>query len=152
MNTASRRRLIRKLLLENNVSSQSEIVDLLADESHEVTQATVSRDLHVLGAVKSRRNGHLQYVLPDDHSTADAEFLTLSRALIEFVESISVSANLVVIKTAPGAAGVVAGAIDGAPLHGVLGTIAGDDTLMIVADEQYGGIGLANRLEQIGAG
>ncbi|MBK5265923.1 MAG: hypothetical protein JJE47_00670 [Acidimicrobiia bacterium] len=152
MNTASRRRLIRRLLMENVVSSQSEIVDLLIGESHEVTQATVSRDLHALGAVKSRWNGRLRYVLPDDATPSDGEYVILARALVEFVESISVSANLVVIKTSPGAAGVVAGAIDASPLHGVLGTIAGDDTLMIVADEQYGGIGLANRLEQIGAG
>lgn len=152
MNTASRRRLIRKLLLENDVSSQGEMVGLLLDESHEVTQATVSRDLHALGAVKSRRNGRMRYVLPDDGTSSDGEYLTLARALIEFVESIAVSANLVVIKTSPGAAGVVAGAIDASPLGGVLGTIAGDDTLMIVADEQVGGIGLASRLEQIGAG
>ena len=152
MNTASRRRLIRKLLLENVVASQSEIVDLLVRESHDVTQATVSRDLHALGAVKSRENGRLRYVLPDEASHGDGEYMTLARALVDFVESISVSANLVVIKTSPGAAGVVAGAIDAAPLQGVLGTIAGDDTLMVVAEEQFGGIGLANRLEQIGAG
>lgn len=152
MNTASRRRLIRKLLLDVVVTSQSEIVERLIAESHDVTQATVSRDLHALGAVKARVNGRLRYILPDEASSPDGEFVTLARALVEFVDSISASANLVVIKTSPGAAGVVAGAVDSAPLRGVLGTIAGDDTLMIVVDDQYGGLALANHLEQIGAG
>lgn len=152
MNTASRRRLIRKLLIDNVVSSQSDIVELLQDADHDVTQATVSRDLHALGAVKSRVNGQLRYVLPDDTTTTDAAYQTLSRAIAEYVESISSSANVVVVKTAPGAAGVVASALDGSPLRGVLGTVAGDDTLMVIAEEGYGGMALSRRLEQLGAG
>lgn len=152
MNTASRRRLIRKMLIENLVSSQSDIVDLLRNANHDVTQATVSRDLHALGAVKSRVDGHLRYVLPDDTVSTDAAYLTLSKTIAEFVESFAVSANTVVVKTAPGAAGVVASAIDGSPLRGVLGTIAGDDTLLVIADEKYGGATVGLRLEQLGAG
>ncbi len=152
MNTAARRRLIRKILLDQVVASQGEIVDFLVAESHDVTQATVSRDLHALGAVKSRVEGHLRYVLPDDPSSNDTVYVTLARALIDFVESIATSGRLVVVKTAPGAAGVVAGAIDASQLTGVLGTIAGDDTLVVIADEEYGGVALATHLEQIGAG
>lgn len=151
MNTAARRRLIRKLIMDHPVSSQSDIVDLLTSESHDVTQATVSRDLQALGAVKARVNGTLRYLLPDDLTSGDAAFAAVARSMSEFVLSISVSVNVVVLKTSPGAAHVVAGAIDAAPMLGVLGTIAGDDTLMVIADEQMGGAKLASRLENIGA-
>ena len=74
------------------------------------------------------------------------------RALVEFVEDIVPSGNLVVLRTPPGAAQVVAGAIDGAGLPGAVGTVAGDDTVMAVAADGYGGRRLAGDLERIGAG
>ena len=152
MNTAARRRLIRKIVADQAVASQGEIVEILVAASHDVTQATVSRDLQALGATKSRVEGQLRYVLPDDPSSPDTTHATLARVLAEFVDLIASSGDLVVVKTAPGAAGVVAGAIDAAQLVGVLGTIAGDDTLVVIADEDTGGLALATHLEQIGAG
>ncbi|MDH3306256.1 MAG: arginine repressor [Acidimicrobiia bacterium] len=152
MNTASRRRLVRRLLADHAVSSQGDLVALLRDQSHDVTQATVSRDLHALGAVKSREGGRLRYVLPEEPLPSGEAFESLARALSEFAESIAVSHNLIVVRTSPGAAHVVAAAVDAAPLEGVLGSIAGDDTLMVIADEKSGGRTLARRLEQIGAG
>lgn len=152
MNTAARRRLIRRLLLDNVVSSQADLVELLALENHTVTQATVSRDLHALGAVKSREGSRLRYLLPDEIAPTGEAFESLAHALSAFVESITPTGNLVVVRTAPGAAHVVAAAADAAPLEGILGTIAGDDTLLVVAAERVGGAKVAKQLEKIGAG
>lgn len=152
MNTAARRRLLRKLLGDLPVSSQGELVDLLRAKNYVVTQATVSRDLHALGAVKSRDGSRLRYVLPDDPLPAGEAFSSLARALVDFVESIIPTGNLVVVKTGDGAAHVVAAAIDATPLDGVLGTIAGDNTLLVIAAEPVGGRRVATLLEKIGAG
>lgn len=152
MNTAARRRLVRRLLSEHTVSSQGDLVALLRAASHDVTQATVSRDLQALGAVKSREGGRLRYVLPEETGPSGEAYDHLARSLSEFVDAITVSANVIVVRTSPGAAHVVAAAIDAAPLDGVLGTIAGDDTLMVIADEVSGGRAVASRLEKIGAG
>lgn len=151
--TAARQRAVRAILARQPISSQSELVNRLAAEGFDVTQATVSRDLQALGAVKVRDgDGRVRYVLADGLAAGGETHDTLARALVEFATSISASLNLVVVKTPPGAAHVVASAVDGAALEGVLGTVAGDDTLMIVADEQVGGLAIANELERIGAG
>ncbi|NOY56714.1 MAG: arginine repressor [Actinobacteria bacterium] len=149
MKTAARRRAIRRLITTRDVQSQHELADLLIDEGFVVTQATVSRDLKELGAVKVRGQGNefvyaLQAVRRDDGG--------LDRVLAEFANEIRASGNLVVVKTPPGAAQVVAGSIDRSGLDGVLGTVAGDDTVLIVTDEQRGGSRLAETLEQIGVG
>ncbi len=134
------------------MSSQGDLVDLLRAAHYDVTQATVSRDLHALGAIKSRIDGRSRYVLPDEVLPSGEAFSGLARALTEFAESIVPTANLVVIKTGDGAAHVVAAAIDSAPLEGVLGTIAGDNTLMVIAAQGVGGRTVAETLERIGAG
>ncbi|NIA23976.1 MAG: arginine repressor [Gammaproteobacteria bacterium] len=149
MKTAARRRAIRRIITTLDVSSQHELADLLTDEGFAVTQATVSRDLKELGAVKVRGQGNefvyaLQTMRRDDGG--------LDRVLAEFANEIKASGNLVVVKTPPGAAQVLAGSIDRSGLDGVLGTVAGDDTVLIVADEQHGGNWLAKTLEQIGVG
>jgi transcriptional regulator of arginine metabolism len=151
--TATRRRLLRRFLTEMTVTSQRQLVTMLAKEGHPVTQATVSRDLDVLGAVKVSEPGvRARYEIPADPAVATEAERTLSRALADFVESIEVSLNVVVIHTPPGAAHLVAGSIDRAGIDGVLGTVAGDDTLVVVADEAVGGAALARELERIGAG
>jgi transcriptional regulator of arginine metabolism len=151
--TAARHRAVRSILVRHVVSSQGDLVAHLAADGFDVTQATVSRDLQTLGAVKARDgDGHLRYVLAEGLAPADESQETLGRAISEFVESIVPSGNLVVVKTPPGAAHVVAAAVDGSGLDGVLGTVAGDDTLMIVADETVGGRAVADELERIGAG
>jgi transcriptional regulator of arginine metabolism len=140
--------VIRRILTGGAVSSQSELVEVLGREGFEVTQATVSRDLKELGAVKVRSTrGGLTYAL----RSGSGEDAGLGRILAEFGNEILPSGNLVVIKTPPGAAQVVAGALDRSALEGVLGTVAGDDTVLVVADGT-GGDRLAELLEQIGAG
>ena len=152
--TATRRRAIRRLIVDGHVASQHQIVELLAADGHHVTQATVSRDLGAIGAVKVKDpDGETHYEI-DDHerfASGDAE-QRLTRSFAQFVESIAHSDNLVVIHTTPGAAHLVASGIDGAGLDGALGTVAGDDTILVVAASDVGGAELQRRFELIGAG
>jgi transcriptional regulator of arginine metabolism len=144
--------LIRKLLTEGQITSQSQLVELLEEEGYPVTQATVSRDLDALGALKIRDDdGSVRYSLtPGTEQLSDAE-IRLRRAVNDFVEEMAVSDNLVVLHTPPGAAHLVAGAIDRALVGGVLGTIAGDDTIVIVASAEIGGDTIAAKIEEMGA-
>lgn len=141
---------IAAILSENQVSSQAQLVALLAAAGVEATQATVSRDLEEMGAVKVRLGGGessyaipelpWDQVVPPDH---------LKRVMGEWVVEVSTSANLVILRTPPGSAHVVASALDRAGLAGVLGTVAGDDTVMVVASEELGGAGLGRTLAQL---
>ena len=150
--TASRHRAVRAILAEQVVSSQAHLARLLAERGFPVTQATVSRDLRAVGAAKARSaDGTMRYVSGPGAIRPDA-MDALAVTLSSFARSIKASGNLVVIKTDPGAAHVVAGAVDTADLDGVLGTVAGDDTMLIIADEATGGRAVARTIEQIGAG
>ena len=151
--TAARRRAIRRILMTRHITRQSHLVEQLEKESFRVTQATVSRDLAEMGAVKRQSSdGLFGYTLPEEPIRLDGSKDIVSRALAQFAMTIVSTANLVVIKTPPGAAQVVAGAVDGAAVAGVLGTVAGDDTVLIVVDEQVGGWRVTKELERIGAG
>jgi transcriptional regulator of arginine metabolism len=141
--TAARRRLVRALLTDHRIASQQDLVELLSEHGHEITQATASRDLRAVGAVKNVAG----YLITDERH---AEAVALSHALDEFAESISASGNIVVVKTPPGAAHLLAAALDAAPVEGMIGTVAGDDTILVVAGEQVGGQVLAARIEAIG--
>src|SRR5690242_13062555 len=142
------------LLSSHAVSSQTELATLLADEGIEVTQATLSRDLEELGAVKLRGadGGVGVYVVPEDGSpvrgvSGGTERLT--RLLGELLVSTDASANLAVLRTPPGAAHYLASAIDRAALPYVVGTIAGDDTILMVAREPMTGAELATMFENL---
>lgn len=153
--TAARRRAIRRIIANEGIGSQSILVGRLAEAGFEVTQATVSRDLKELGAFKARDDGgESVYALPvagSEGSDSSAEY-SLRRLLVDFAETIVPTGNLVLITTPPGAAQVVAGAIDRRGVDGVLGTVAGDDTLLVIVDDRVGGMTVARQLEQIGAG
>ncbi len=154
-NTAARRRTIRRILSHDPVSSQTVLVERLSAQGFEVTQATVSRDLRELGAIKVRDgSGASVYALPTPDEQADQgrSEQTLRRALVDFALTITSTSNLVVVRTPPGAAQVVAGALDHSDLRGVLGTVAGDDTVLVVVEDRVGGWRIAKQLEQIGAG
>lgn len=151
--TASRRRALRRILMTKTVTRQGDLVELLSEAGFAATQATVSRDLAEMGATKRRdAEGVISYMLPDESAPKDENQTALARALSQFAQMITPTGSLVVVKTPPGAAQVVAGAVDGASLHGVVGTVAGDDTLLIVIDEKVGGWRIAKELERIGAG
>lgn len=141
--------VIRRLLENHQVSSQQDLVDLLSDERIEVTQATVSRDLQRLGAIKIRDAGALRYVVPEQ--VPDDPVAAMGRVLADYSRSMTPSQNLLVIKTTPGAAHVVAAAIDSFDDDAVIGTVAGDDTILVIGAEGYTGKNLIELFESIGA-
>lgn len=121
---------------------------MLAELGIRATQATVSRDLDEIGAVRLRRPDGYRYGL-GDRSGASAYGAPLSQVLRDFVVSSVASGNLAVLHTPPGHASVVAAALDRAALEGILGTIAGDDTLFVCGDESAGGTGVLEILEAV---
>lgn len=142
---------IAELVRRRAVRSQAELLDLLAAEGISVTQATLSRDLDELGAVKLRGvdGGAPGYVIPEDGSPVrgvEGGTARLARLLSELLVSVDASGNLAVLRTPPGAAHFLASALDRAALTDVVGTIAGDDTIMAVAREPRTGAELAQRL------
>lgn len=139
---------IRRLLDGHVVTSQEELVDLLAAEGVEVTQATISRDLARLGAIKIRIDGTVRYAIPEGRST-DPE-ADLARVLAARVHSMTASGNLLVLRTGVGAAQVVAAAIDALDEPTIVGSVAGDDTIVVVAAEGTSGTTLQNFFETIG--
>jgi len=151
---AGRQARVVAILSSSSISSQSELAARLADEGIDVTQATLSRDLEELGAVKLRGadGGVGVYVVPEDGSPVrgvPGGTARLSRLLGELLVSVDCSANLAVLRTPPGAADYLASAIDRAALPYVVGTIAGDDTLFVAAREPMTGAELARTLESL---
>ena len=150
---AARHARILSALGDHPVRSQFQLARLLADGGLQVTQATLSRDLEELGAVKLRSpdGGQPVYVVPEDgaplttRAVHDTPPLRLSRLLGELLVSADASGNLVVLRTPPGAAQFLASALDRAALPEVLGTIGGDDTIVVVSRDPGGGDEVARR-------
>jgi transcriptional regulator of arginine metabolism len=145
-----RQHRITVLLEQQPVSSQAQLVELLAAAGVEATQATVSRDLEEIGAVKVRAaGGEPVYAVPELPKERVAPEDHLRRVLGEWVVEVAASANVVVVRTPPGSAHVVASALDRAALPDIVGTVAGDDTIMVIADERVGGARVAGRLSAL---
>jgi len=155
--TARHARIIA-LLEQQQVRSQTELADLLAAEGLSVTQGTLSRDLLDLGALRVRGSGgHLVYAVPGDggdRSPHPGEFATfearLARLCQEVLVSAEASANLVVLRTPPGAAQYFASAIDRVGRAAILGTIAGDDTILLITRSADGGAVIAEQFLGLG--
>lgn len=154
MTKGSRQQLIVDLVWNHEVRSQTELADMLSHRGVRVTQATLSRDLVELDAVKVRvPSGSLVYALPGEGGDrralaageSSAARARLSRLCAELLVSAEASANLVVLRTPPGAAQFLASAFDRAEFGDVLGTIAGDDTVLVIGREPQGGDDLARR-------
>ena len=146
----SRQHLIVRLLADNAVASQQQLVDLLAAAGVTATRATVSRDLDGLGAVKVRvPGGSTVYAIPEHPVDRIAPEDHLRRVMGDWVADIGSSGNLAVVRTPPGSAHVVASALDRAGLPEVLGTVAGDDSLIVVAIDGTPGAELADRLRDL---
>lgn len=146
----ARHALIKEVLASTVVRSQGDLVTALAHRGVIATQATVSRDLEELGAFKVRDVGGQRYgVAQDGHpgapSPADPEqaHARMGRLLTELLVSVNASANLVVLRTPPGAAQFLASTVDSSMLPEVLGTIAGDDTVLVITHDPTGGEHLA---------
>ena len=145
-----RQHRITRLLEEQVISSQAQIVELLAAEGVVATQATVSRDLEELGAVKVRiPGGATAYAVPEHSKERAAPDEYLRRVMGEFVVEVSHSGNLVVLRTPPGSAHVIGSALDRIGFPDVLGNVAGDDTLILVCAESAGGAKVATRLGEL---
>ena len=151
----ARHQHIVELVTHHEVHSQGELAAMLAEQGVVVTQATLSRDLLELDAVKIRAaSGALVYAVPaeggDRRPAAPGETAAaghrLGRLLSELLVSAEASANLVVLRTPPGAAQFLASALDKADYAEVLGTIAGDDTVLLIVRDPKGGDALARRL------
>jgi transcriptional regulator of arginine metabolism len=145
-----RQQIITRLIAQENVGSQPHLQELLKEQGIEATQATISRDLEELGAVKIRvAGGDSIYAIAEYAPARIAPTDQLRRVMAEWVAEVTSSGNLVVVRTPPGCAHVVASALDRSGLVGLLGTVAGDDTIMCVATEDVGGIGLAEQLRTL---
>lgn len=144
-----RRKAIADLIRAEPLSSQEEVTARLGAIGYSVTQATVSRDLDQIGAVKVKRGGSLAYALPDQLGDNDWAAERLQRILAEWVVSIEAAGNLVVVRTPPGSAHLVGLALDQAKLDEVAGTICGDDTLFVaLRDGVIAGM-VANRFRKL---
>jgi transcriptional regulator of arginine metabolism len=144
VNRAERHAAIQRLVREQPLSTQTELADALRAEGHEVVQTTVSRDIHELGLIKVRRStGRLVYAFPEDAAGYDDD---LADALTRWALTLEPSASLVVVLTPYGYASALAQAIDVARHPHVAGTIAGENTVLLVAREPSTGAALADEL------
>jgi transcriptional regulator of arginine metabolism len=140
-----RQRTIAELIRSQSLASQEELADRLASLGFAVTQATISRDLEQLGAVKVRRDGQLSYALPD--RVRDAPAPQLAAVLRDWVRSAQTAANMVVLKTPPGSAHLVGVVLDQSALPEIVGTICGDDTIFVATPSAAQASALAAKVE-----
>lgn len=145
-----RQHRIARYLEEQVISSQVQLVELLATDGIVATQATVSRDLEELGAVKVRiPGGQMAYAVPEHAKDRVTPEEHLGRVLSEFLVETGHSQNLAVLRTPPGCAHVLASAIDRAAVADVVGTVGGDDTVLVVCTEEVGGRKVAAHLARL---
>jgi transcriptional regulator of arginine metabolism len=130
-------------------ASQEELTERLRALGHAATQATVSRDLVALGAVKVKRAGTMRYVLPDQFGASDWAAGQLERIVREWVRGVEPAGQMLVLKTPPGSAHLVASSIDQAELAEVAGTVAGDDTIFLAVRDGYAMPTLIRRFESM---
>ena len=144
MNRSERQAAIQRLIREQPIATQSGLVEALRREGHDVVQTTVSRDVHELGLVKLRdASGRLVYAFPEDTPGFDAD---VTEALARWALTIEASGNLVVVTTPYGYAQALAQAIDVAHHPHVAGTVAGENTILLVAREPATGAQLAEEI------
>lgn len=153
---AARQGRVTELITNREIRSQTELAELLAAEGIEATQATLSRDLEELGAVKLRGvdGGAGKYVIPEDGYLRPMTGGTsrLERLLADLLLGYSASGNIAVLRTPPGAAQFLASAIDRAAPDGVIGSIAGDDTVLLVAADGITGAEVGAQMAALAAG
>tara|TARA_B000000477_G_scaffold112900_1_gene108007 strand:+ start:239 stop:700 length:462 start_codon:yes stop_codon:yes gene_type:complete len=134
--TVQRQRLIADFIDSGNVSSQNQLKGLLKKNQILITQATLSRDLNELGAIKKRlKNGRLVYVLPKNQDN-NAQFKIAKKALEDFVLDVEPVSNQVVVKTTTAAAQVIAESIDNLYIDNIVASIAGDNVVLIISNDE----------------
>ena len=143
-----RLRAVAELIRTEALASQEDVAERLSSLGFTVTQATVSRDLEQLGALKIRRDGNISYALPGDIGASPAPS-RLGNVIRDWVRSVDLAANLAVLKTPPGSAHLVGVALDEAALTEVVGTICGDDTLFVACRTSEDAAALAHTLNAL---
>jgi transcriptional regulator of arginine metabolism len=134
--TIERQRLIADFIDSENVSSQNQLKGLLKKNNIQITQATLSRDLNELGAIKKRlKNGRLIYVLPKNQDN-NAQLKIAQKALEDFVLDVEPVSNQVVVKTTTAAAQVIAESIDNLYIDNIVASIAGDNVVLIISTDE----------------
>ena len=146
---SQRQRAMAEIIRAETLGSQEEVTGRLRAQGFAVTQATVSRDLEQLGAVKVRRGGHTSYALPDQISESDWAAARLQRIFADWVQSVEAAGNLLVLRTPPGSAHLVGLALDQAKLPDVAGTICGDDTLFVALRDGADAAAAAERFRKL---
>lgn len=145
-----RQRAIADLIRSNALASQDELAERLTDLGYAVTQATVSRDLEQLGAVKVRHAGQLSYALPEQLPASPGP--RLAAVVRDWVRSVDTAGNLVVVRTPPGSAHLIGVALDQSDIPEIVGTICGDDTIFVACRTPADGKRLASRLSADASG
>ena len=145
----ARQRRIAELIRAEPLASQEEVTARLREHGFPVTQATVSRDLDQIGAVKVKRGGVMTYALPDQMGDSDWAAARLQRIFADWVLSVEAAGTLLVLRTPPGSAHLVGLALDQAKLPEVAGTICGDDTLFVALRDQVTPGAMALRFRQM---
>ena len=149
---ATRQRAIAEMIRAESLTSQEDVTARLRARGFPVTQATVSRDLDQMGAVKVKRGGVMTYALPDQIGESDWAASRLQRILSEWVQSVEAAGNLLVLRTPPGSAHLVGLALDQAKLKEVAGTICGDDTLFVALRDGVNPASMATRFRKLSRG
>lgn len=146
-----RQKLVAEMIRAGTVASQEELTARLAAHGLAVTQATVSRDLDQLGAVKVKRDGVLSYALPDQMAESDWAAARLRSIVSEWVRGSEAAGNLIILKTPPGSAQLVALAIDQSNLPEIAGTLSGDDTLFLAVRDGHSAEDVLRHFRQLSA-
>ena len=150
MTKTQRQHRINELIEREVISTAAQLVTRLQAEGITATQATVTRDLQELGTIKVRdEHGSRRIVVASSPKMSSTPLDHLRRMMGEWVVSVDSSANLVVLRTPPGCAHVVASALDRSALEGVLGSVAGDDTLLVIASDEHGGAAMAASFREL---
>jgi len=148
----ARQTALTALLRTRSITGQAGLLEALHAQGFDATQATVSRDLDELGAVKVRgADGRLVYALPEPLATDGVDEAELRQVLALSLSAVIPSGNLVVVRTPPGHANVLASILDRAGLPGLAGTVAGDDTVLLVCTERTSGKAMARQLSALAA-
>ena len=147
--TIQRQRLIADFIDSENVSSQNQLKGLLKKNNIQITQATLSRDLNELGAIKKRlKNGRLIYVLPKNQDN-NAQVKIAKKALEDFVLDVEPVSNQVVVKTTTAAAQVIAESIDNLYIDNIVASLAGDNVVLIISTDESRAREVAKTIEII---
>ena len=149
MDRNERKRKIIEIVKNNAIETQEELVAMLETMGYAVTQATISRDIKELKLVKINKDGRYRYAVPSDNSNFQDVQSSMLNLYRETVKDIKVSLNIIVVRTKAGNAGSVAAMLDSLALPKVIGSVGGDDTVLLVAESVSAASDIAEKLHEL---